>query len=321
MIADLHSDLLLDLAHHRVVGERDVFRRRHLGALTEAGVRVQVLAIWTPTMLLPEGGLRHAMRLIDAARREEDESEGALRLVASATELDEALDAGAIAGILGIEGAEPLGREPELVATFARLGVRVLGPTWNRSTPFADGVLEDAGAGFTRLGHRLLDEMAAAGVAIDLSHLAPRASAEAVERFPGAIFASHSNAAAIHPSVRNISDELIRGIGGRGGVVGLNFIPAFAGSLDVARALARHATHIATIAGSGVAACGADFMEPIAGDHPEPRTLEMPADPLRDAVEPPRETAYAELAAALGEQAGAVLWENAIAFLRRALAA
>jgi membrane dipeptidase len=320
LIADLHSDLLIDLAQRRVAGDRDVFRIRHLPELTEAGVRVQVLAMWTPTLLLPEGALRWCLRLIDAAQREEQESDGALRLVRTAAELDAAIADGAIAGILCIEGAEPLGRDPELLRLMAGLGVRVLGPTWNRTTPFADGVLEDGGTGFTTLGRRLLDEAADAGIALDLSHLAPRAVAEALEMYRGSLFASHSNADAVHGSPRNLTDDVIRGIGERQGVVGLNFLPVFAGTAEVAAALARHAAHIERVAGPAVPACGADFMDVIAGDGlPEPRIIEAPPSPLRDAPEPSRTTAYADLEEALGARAQAVLWDNAVAFLRRAL--
>jgi membrane dipeptidase len=320
LIADLHSDLLIDVAHRRIAGDRDVFRARHLPALRAAGIRVQVLAVWTPTMLAADGALRWALRLLDAAAREEQESDGALRIVRTTRELEEALESDAIAGILGIEGAEPLGRDPELIRTLAALGVRVLGPTWNRRTPFADGVLEDAGSGFTPLGRRLLSESAALGIALDLSHLGGRAVREALESYPAPVFASHSNAAAVHPSPRNIGDELIAGIASRGGVVGLNFLPAFVGATEVAPLLARHARHIAEVGGPSVPACGADFVQAL-GDEglPEPRSIDMPDDPLRGADEPPRETAYADLARELGDHAQPVLWDNAMAFLRRAL--
>src|SRR5262249_28656467 len=106
VIVDLHSDLLLDVEARRAHGERDVFRRLHLPELHQAGIQVQVLALWVETAFVPEGAQRRALRMIDAAYREEQESEGALRIVRSRDELREALDAGAVAGILSLEGAE-----------------------------------------------------------------------------------------------------------------------------------------------------------------------------------------------------------------------
>jgi membrane dipeptidase len=157
----------------------------HLPALRAAGVQVQVLAVWVDSASLPEGALRAALRLIDVAHREADASQGALRIVASTDELDEALRAGAVAGILSLEGAEPLGRDPGLLRLLRRLGVRLLGPAWNRANAYVEGAAEDTGAGLTALGGRLLAEMAEAGVGLDVSHLTERGALEALERFDG----------------------------------------------------------------------------------------------------------------------------------------
>jgi membrane dipeptidase len=328
VIVDLHSDLLIDLADRRVAGERAVFCDRHLPALQEAGVRVQVLAVYCSTQHVTDLALRHALRLIDVAYREADESEGALRIVTTAEELDAALADGAIAGILSLEGAEPLGRDPELARVFARLGVRAIGLTWNRANDFADGATEDRGAGITPAGRRLLEEMAEAGMALDLSHLTERAAHDALEHAPGAVFASHSNAAAIYPSLRNLPDDVIAGIGERGGVCGLNLIPVFLGPDPVGPQAAAHARHIAVVGGPTVPALGADFVAFLSHGPAEPAHLRPPDGPdpdLRDAPEPPRETAYAEIRSAVtsdGDQAtaDALLSGNALAFLRRAVA-
>lgn len=329
MIADLHSDLLLDVADRRVTGERDVFRRRHLPALAAAGVRVQLLAVYCPTQLLPELALRHALRLIDAAHREADESDGALRLVGTAHELDEALAEGAVAGILTLEGAEPLGREPELVTTFARLGVRSISLTWNRANDFADGATEDRGAGITPAGRRLLAEMADAGVALDLSHLTERAAHDALAQAPGPVFASHSNTSGVYPTLRNLPDDIVRGIAERGGVCGINMIPVFLGPGAPGDAAAAHRDHLAAVGGPTLPAMGADFVAYLGEGPAEPHHLRPPegVDPtLADTAEPARETAYAEVRTAVAARAGAeaadaLMAGNALAFLRRALPA
>ena len=327
MIVDLHSDLLLDLAERRVAGERDVFRERHLPALRAGGVRVQVLAIYCSTQHVTDLALRHALRLIDVAYRESDASGGALRIVTNVAQLDAALDDGAIAAILSLEGAEPLGRDPELVRVFARLGVRAIGLTWNRANDFADGATEDRGAGITPAGRRLLHEMADAGIALDVSHLTERAAHDALEQAPGAVFASHSNAAAVYPSLRNLPDAVIQGIGERHGVCGLNLVPVFLGPHAAGGQAAAHARHIARVGGATVPAVGADFVSFLGEGPAEPVHLRPPEGPdttLRETPEPPRETAYADIRAAVTADAGeaaadALLSGNALAFLRRAL--
>jgi membrane dipeptidase len=323
LIVDLHSDLLLDIYQRRVGGECDVFRSRHLPELQAAGVRVQVLAVFCPTVLVPEMALRHALRVIDAAHRDADESAGALRIVTDQAGLEEALSSGAVAGILGLEGADPLGRDPELMDVFWRLGVRVCGLTWNRANAFADGCSEDRGAGLTPLGEELLAQMQARGVICDVSHLAPSACHAVLERFGGAVMASHSNAAAVYDYSRNIDDTLIRGISQRGGVVGLNFIPAIIGPGDPIQGLKAHCAHIRSVGGTQVPAIGADFIG-FLGDGPaEPARLRLGAGHASHGAgtaraEPARAEAYAALAAVI-DDADSVLASNALRFLRSAL--
>ena len=324
MIVDLHSDLLMDVTHRRMGGERDVVRRLHLPALRAADVRVQVLAIFVESVFLPEGALRQALRMIDAAQREEQESRGEMRLVRSTSELDEALEAGALACILALEGTEPLGRDPELIGPLARLGVRMAGLTWNRATPFADGLGEDSGAGITALGETLLGEFSEHGVALDLAHLSPRGIEDAFEHHAGPILCSHANARPVYDNPRNLGDDVLRELAARGGVAGLCMQRVFLGPGEVPEAVAAHHAHIHALAPS-LPAFGADFTaflpEASAPDRPG---LGLPAGSdrsLNDNPEAPRETVYAESLELIGpEHAEAVASANALRFLRAALA-
>jgi len=327
-VVDLHSDLLLDLDHRRLRGERDVFRRIHLPVFQEIGLRVQVLAIFIETVYLPEGALRTALRMVDAALREEEESEGALRLVSTAAELDEALASGAVAGILSLEGAEPLGRDPGLIKVFERLGVRLVGPVWNRANAFADGVVEAAGPGISTLGERLLAEMAELGIALDFSHLSPRGCERALDLFGGTVLASHSNSASVFANGRNASDELLQEIGRRDGVCGLNAVQVFVGEGDVNERLADHAEAIARLAGQAAPAFGCDFTDFLPAGPAEPIGIGLPPDSLPDLIglpQPERETLYAGVADVLrargwsDDQVDGLLAGNALRLLRRCL--
>jgi membrane dipeptidase len=327
-VVDLHSDLLLDLDHRRIRGERDVFRRIHLPVFQAIGLRVQVLAVFIESAYLPEGALRTALRLVEAALREEEESEGALRLVRSEAELDQALGSGAVAGILSLEGAEPLGRDPGLVKVFERLGVRLIGPVWNRANAFADGVVEATGPGLTVLGERLLAEMEELGIALDLSHLSPRGCERALQRFEGTVLASHSNSASVWPNGRNAPDELLEEIGRRDGVCGLNAVQVFVGHGDVHERLADHAEAISRLAGGAAPAFGCDFTDYLPAGPAEPAGIGLPPDSdpaLIGLAQPPRETLYAGVADTLRGRGWAeqdvqgLLSENALRLLRRCL--
>ncbi len=326
MVVDLHSDLLLAVDHARVRGRHSALAD-HLPALRAAGVRVQVLAVFVPSAFVPESALRLALRLIDAAWREAEESNDALRIVGTRAELDAALADGAVAGILALEGAEPLGREPRLVRVLHRLGMRMLSPTWNRANAFAEGAAEDTGAGLTTLGRRLLDEMAAVDMVLDVSHLAPTAAREALDVYPGPVVASHSNAAAVYANARNADDDLLGRLAARGGVCGVNAQRAFLGPGDPAERAADHVAHLAGIAPS-LPAFGADFTGFLPPGPAEPRGLGLPPGTdlgLATQPEPPRETFYDQVGEALRRRSvpeadiAALHGGNALRVLRDAL--
>jgi membrane dipeptidase len=120
-----------------------------------------------------------------------------------------------------MEGADCL-RAPEDLEQWHAAGVRIVGPAW-AGTRYAGGTGEPGP--FTDLGLELLEVMADLGMILDLSHLAEEAVLQALERFPGTLIASHSNARSLvrgseHPD-RHLSDGAIRLIAERGGVIGV----------------------------------------------------------------------------------------------------
>ncbi len=116
-----------------------------------------------------------------------------------------------------MENADPI-REPAEVEQWVARGIRIIGPAWtgNRYT----GGTGSPGP-LTDLGRQLLDVMAELGVGLDLSHMAEQAALEALDRFEGILLASHSNPQALVPGDRQLSDDLIRGIAERDGVMGI----------------------------------------------------------------------------------------------------
>jgi membrane dipeptidase len=316
--------VLLDIFQRRAAGDADALAGRHLPALHAAGVRVQVLPAFVPDEYLPESALRVTIAQLDAARREADRSEGALRIVESAAELREAVEAGAIAGVLALEGVEALGHDPSLMRPLHRLGVRMVGLTWNRANPFADGLSGETGAGITPLGLELLAEMEQLGVALDLSHLSPLGCERALQRFSGFVLASHANAKAVHDNPRNLADDVLAAVGERGGVVGLCATPVFTGAGDAAARLAQHHVHMAAVAGPDAVAFGADFCD-FFGEDLDPPLLPDPPDDadllLARQPEPDRARFYADVLAAAGQPAdGPLAWGNAVRFLEALLA-
>ncbi len=149
---------------------------------------------------------------------------GALRLARSSCEIESPQD-GAVA-ILLMEGADPI-RTPDEAEWWFDRGVRVVGLTWARGTRYAGG--NAAPGPLTPAGRVLVRVLDQLGVIHDLSHLADEAAWQLLDLARRPVIASHSNcrALALGHSQRNLPDDLIRAIGERGGVIGLNLFSLF----------------------------------------------------------------------------------------------
>lgn len=119
--------------------------------------------------------------------------------------------------VVSMEGADPI-LGPEQLAEWWEAGLRLLGPAHYGPGRYAGGTGTELG--FSPMGFELLAEMERLGVVLDLTHLSDQAFWEAMERYRGPVLASHSNCRALVPGRRQLSDEQLRAILERDGVIG-----------------------------------------------------------------------------------------------------
>jgi membrane dipeptidase len=150
-------------------------------------------------------------------------------LVENGADIDRAKKEEKLGIILGFQGTGPLGFNVNLLRIFHRLGVRIIALAYNESSPFAAGCTEPSDGGLTSLGIQAVQEMNRLGIVVDLSHVGPRSSMEAIELSSDPVIFSHSNPSALQPNPRNIPDELMRACASKGGVIGLATFSAFVG--------------------------------------------------------------------------------------------
>jgi membrane dipeptidase len=120
--------------------------------------------------------------------------------------------------VLSMEGADPI-LEPEQLETWYKQGLRLLGPTHYGPGRYAGGTATELG--LTDLGKPLLKEMSRLGVLLDMTHFSDQSFWEALEHYQGLVLASHNNARALVPHQRQFSDEQLKAIFERNGVVGV----------------------------------------------------------------------------------------------------
>lgn len=255
LIADAHSDLLLELVHRRL--EDRPFERHWLPQLERGGVRLQVCAMYVGLEDVPESALRRAVEQVTAFVRAARESD---RAVAVRTSADLQRLGDRVGLVLALEGCEPLGADAEALDVFWELGVRVVGLTWNRRNAFADGAAEPGGGGLSRAGEALVERLVDLGAAIDLAHASERTFDDVLARCGDApVLVSHAGCRAVQDVPRNVSDRQLRALAERGGVLGVMLIPLAIGVPATIERAVDHVEHAAAVMGDEGVALGGDF--------------------------------------------------------------
>jgi len=263
LIADGHSDLLQELVFAEQLGEENPFRSRWLEQLQDGGMALQVCAVYQAPDTDADGAFRQVLRQI-ASFHTAVESNSEVFAVSSRRELEKVGTSGL--GLLpAIEGVSSFGEDLWPLDLVARLGVRVLAPTWNEENAFAHGC--DHEGGLTALGEELIDRAATLGMVIDLAHASPRSFADVLERAPnGAVFVSHASCRAVHDHRRNLSDAQLTALAEHGGVVCLMPHPLVVDpSQPTIERFIDHMDHAVSAIGVDRVGLGGDFLKQIAG--------------------------------------------------------
>lgn len=160
-------------------------------------------------------------------------SNGQFRIVRSVAEIRECLARGVIAGIMHMEGAEAIDADLDALYLYHAMGLRSLGPVWSRPTIFGHGVpfafpsSPDTGEGLTEAGKRLVRACNDLKIMLDMSHLNEQGFDDVARITNAPIVATHSNAHAVTPSSRNLTDRQLAVIRESNGMVGLNYATSF----------------------------------------------------------------------------------------------
>lgn len=296
LIFDGHNDLLSKLAKAGDADPVTLFLNGRDGAIdvpkAEAGgFAGGFFAVWIPSKidlglkfqemtkpaydmpLPPPVAQAEAMEVANSqiAILSQLESTGRLSVCRTVADIRAAMAAGQIAAIFHIEGAECIGPDlAELDELHAR-GLRSLGPVWSRETIFAHGVPfrfpsdGDIGPGLTEAGKRLITRCNDLKIMIDLSHLNAAGFYDVAKISDAPLVATHSNAHAICPHSRNLTDDQLSVIADSDGMVGLNLAVAFLredgkmlADVPITQCL-RHLDHLMNKLGEDRVGIGSDY--------------------------------------------------------------
>jgi membrane dipeptidase len=272
-VADGHADSLMwnrDLCARSTEGHVDFPRLR------EAGVKLQCFTLVTrgfpfiggfPVFATWRGWPREARRsewsraVWQISRLEEfcRRSEGQVRITTTAALLEENLAHGRLSAVLGVEGGHAIEGRVERLAELHRLGVRFMGLTHLSNNELGGSSFPMMGnRGLTPLGRQVVEGMAGVGLSVDVAHASER-TLEDLFAYPSVrFFCSHTGVRAAGGGWRNLSDESLRRIADRGGVVGIILAPIYLGG-DTVDDVIRHIEHAVNVMGQEGVGIGSDY--------------------------------------------------------------
>lgn len=219
----------------------------------------QFFALFHDAAEAPADGMwAQCQRIHDFFLREMADNADIARHCRTGAEVDEAVAQGKVAALLSIEGADLIDCDVHRIETVAGWGVRLLNPVWNRANVLSGTNAEEPERGLSAEGRDFIRVMEEYGIYPDVSHLSDAGFWDLVRMARRPIIASHSNARAICPHRRNLTDDQFRAIRDLGGVVGLNLYLHFVGESTM-DALVAHVEHFLALGGEKTLCLGGDM--------------------------------------------------------------
>ncbi|SDJ29108.1 dipeptidase [Natribacillus halophilus] len=253
-IADGHCDALLQLwsDDEKTFAEGPTVSA---DSLQNGEVNAQVFAIFAPVYERRDDDFSIILRQVDAFHEKVKTNAQIEHKPA-----EELTDGTKTRAILALEGADAIGDDWMKWRLLKRLGVESVGLTWNEGNSLAAGCFEQNGNGLTNKGRAVVEWLKGEGMILDGAHLNEASFYESIERC-GTFFVSHANVRGVHDHVRNLTDEQLKLIKKKEGLLGMTFFTSFINGTSEAgfADLARHIDYVAGLIGPEYIGLGSDF--------------------------------------------------------------
>ena len=219
----------------------------------------QFFALFHDAAEAPADGMwAQCQRMHDFFLREMADNADIVRHCRTGGEVDVTVVEGKVAALLSIEGADLIDCDVHKIETVSGWGVRLLNPVWNRANVLSGTNAEEPERGLSAEGRDFIHVLEEHEIYPDVSHLSDAGFWDLVRMAKRPIVASHSNARAVCPHRRNLTDDQFRAIRDLGGVVGLNLYLNFVGEPTM-DALIAHVEHFLNLNGEKTVCLGGDL--------------------------------------------------------------
>jgi membrane dipeptidase len=229
IVVDTHDDttqLMLDpkfdLGARQPKGSIDIPRMR------EGGLGAIFFSIWIPSKVTGPTAVQKALQQIDAVREQVRKQPKDLVLATTAAQIRQAHKNGKIAALMGVEGGHMINSDLGVLRKYAALGVRYMTLTHSGNDEWADSSTDKAvHNGLTDFGKKVVHEMNRLGVMVDISHVSDKTFYDALDVSRAPLLASHSSCRAICDAPRNMTDQMMKDLAAKGGVIQINYHVGF----------------------------------------------------------------------------------------------
>lgn len=256
-VFDMHSDIATNLYERHLKGEKDVFKKCNLNDLNKGEVK----GVFAACFFSGKEDWDYMQKLTLNCNDELNNNTDTCRLVKSKEDLiedDKILTCISVEGMCGVEGDVE-----KKIEWMYKNNVRIASLVWNESNHLADGWPNNPLRGLSEEGFRVVKKMNELNMIIDVSHINEKGFWDIIETSNKPVIATHSNARHLCPHDRNLTDQQLKAIADKGGLVGLNTCKSFISeytNMQNASELAKHARYMADLIGVDYIACGFDYM-------------------------------------------------------------
>jgi membrane dipeptidase len=229
IVVDTHDDTTqrfldgdFDLAPRNASGSIDIPRMK------EGGLGAIFFSVWMSSKITGPEAVKRALDQIDAIREQVRKHPSDLVLATTAAEVRQARKEGKIAALLGVEGGHMIAGDLGVLRNYVALGVRYMTLTHSGNVEWADSSTDKAvHNGLSDFGKEVVREMNRLGMMVDISHVSDKTFYDALEVSKAPLLASQSSCRAICDAVRNMTDDMMRALSTKGGVIQINYHVGF----------------------------------------------------------------------------------------------
>lgn len=263
MFFDIHGDIWTDVTAKHEQGIKNVIRDYHIERFKAGNMAGGIFVVWAdpPHDKTPR---KRLLQSIKAMSMEINESKDVFKIIYNTNDFYNAVNENKLAVLIGLEGLSAIEDDIDELYVLYQLGFRHVSLTWNEQNKLATGVKGDTNCGLTAQGKEAIKTIENLGMILDVSHLNDKSFWDVYKTSQKPFIASHSNAKALCDTPRNLTDDQIKVIGARGGLIGINAFNEFIHKDPSKRNLdylIKHMEHISNLIGIDKVALGFDFFE------------------------------------------------------------